>query len=57
MIKSLTIDSGRTVFSTTETLKLQKISYLEGIGDIENMMLKIAEFKKQYILSDNEWLC
>ena len=24
LIKSLTIDSGRTVFSTTETLKLQK---------------------------------
>lgn len=56
LITTLTKDSGRNVFTTEETLQLQKIAYLEGQGDITNMNLEIEKFKSTFVLQPEEWL-
>lgn len=56
LIITLTKDSGRNVFTTEETLQLQKIAYLEGQGDITNMNLEIEKFKSTFVLQPEEWL-
>ena len=57
LIETLTYDSGRNVFTTKETLQLQEISLLEGRGNVDEMNEKIKQFKKQFVLTDDEWLC
>lgn len=57
LIESLTKDSGRTVFTTAETLQLQEISFLEAKDEIDKLAEKITEFKKQYVLKRKDWLC
>lgn len=57
LIKSLTDDSGRKSFTIKETLQLQEISLYEGKGEIEKTDELIKQFKKQFVLSDDEWLC
>ncbi len=54
LIESLTINSGRTVFSIDETIDLVEISKLEAIGDNEKLTRKIIEFKSGYV--KNNWL-
>lgn len=57
LIETLIYDSGRNVFTTNETLQLQEISLLEGEGKFEEMNEKIKQFKNEYVLTDDEWLC
>lgn len=57
LIESLTKDSGRNVFSLKEMLQLQKIAFLEGVGETEELELKIDKFKRQFAVKDDEWLC
>ena len=56
LIETLTKDSGRNVFTTKETLELQRISLYEGKGEIEKLNELIKQFKKQFVLTDDEWL-
>ena len=57
LIETLTKDSGRNVFTVKETFQLQEISLSEGKGEIEKTNELIKQFKKQFVLADNEWLC
>jgi len=54
LIESLT---GRRFFTLRETLELQEISLFEGKGDTEKTEKLIKQFKKRYVLTDDEWLC
>ena len=54
LIKTLTKNSGRNVFTTNETKELVEISHLEGIGDIEFLNEKIKSFKSKFVIT--EWL-
>lgn len=57
LIESLTKYSRITVFTTAETLQLQEISFLEGENDLVKLSEKINEFKQEYVLSEEDWLC
>ena len=53
LIKSL----DRDFFALKEVLQLQKISFLEGKGEVDKMNELIKMFKSDYVLSDDDWLC
>lgn len=55
LMETLTDDSGRNVFSTKEAYQLVEISYLEGIGNVDNLNEKIKEFKCQFVLKESDW--
>lgn len=57
LIETLTRDSGRTHFTANETLQLQEISLLEGKNNNNRLIEKIEQFKEEFVLIDEEWLC
>lgn len=57
LIETLTSDGGRNVFTTNDTLQLQKISLYEGKGEFEKMNDLIRKFKEEFVLTNDEWLC
>ncbi|MCK9273174.1 hypothetical protein M0P65_06535 [Candidatus Gracilibacteria bacterium] len=61
LVKALTDNSGRVVFTTEEVKKLIKIAVLEVKGDkigkinLPKLDKKIRDFKNEYTLLEAEW--
>lgn len=55
LITVLTDGSGRTHFTTKETRDIAVIAFLEGRCRGDEMNEKIAEFKKGFVLSEEQW--